>query len=186
MRERFRIGDRFITEDEFAGYASRVADALGEDVITYFEFTTAMALLWFAESDLDLVILETGLGGRLDATNVVTPLVSVITSISMDHEAYLGTTITEVAGEKAGIVKANVPVIAAKGRQEVEDVLIRAAAGRNAPLYLLGRDFFYEGASNEDWSWSPLETSLGEASNTSAVPCAALTSARMPRFVLLP
>ncbi|MBW2682664.1 MAG: bifunctional folylpolyglutamate synthase/dihydrofolate synthase, partial [Deltaproteobacteria bacterium] len=104
VRERFRIGDRYITEEEFAALGSRICEVLGTEQITYFEFTTALGLLWFAESELDLVLLETGLGGRLDATNVVTPLVSVITSISMDHEAYLGDTMAAVAGEKAGII----------------------------------------------------------------------------------
>jgi dihydrofolate synthase/folylpolyglutamate synthase len=154
VRERFRINDTYISEDDFARIAGRIKDVLGEDTITYFEFTTALALLWFAESNLDLVILETGLGGRLDATNVVTPLVSVITSISMDHEAYLGTTLTAVAGEKAGIIKPDVPVVAAGGQHEVIQVIEKTAVDQKSPLYLLGRDFRYSGASNDNWSWN--------------------------------
>ena len=160
VRERFRINDRYITQEEFAGLASRIVAALGDETITYFEFTTALALLWFAEADLDLVILETGLGGRLDATNVVTPLVSVITSISMDHEAYLGTTIKAVAGEKAGIIKAGVPVVATGGTPEIVAVLTSAAAEQQAPLYLLGRDFTIAGDSNDDWAWLGNEHAL--------------------------
>jgi dihydrofolate synthase/folylpolyglutamate synthase len=154
VRERFRINDTYISEADFARIAGKIADVLGETTITYFEFTTALALLWFAESNLDLVILETGLGGRLDATNVVTPLVSVITSISMDHEAYLGNTLIAVAGEKAGIIKPEVPVVAAGGLQEVVQVLEKIATERKSPLYLLGRDFCYSGESNENWSWN--------------------------------
>lgn len=153
VRERFRINDQFISEEEFAATAERIMEVLGEDTITYFEFTTALAFLWFAESDLDLVILETGLGGRLDATNVSSPLMSIITSISMDHEAYLGNSLTEVAGEKAGIIKPQTPVVAANGPEEVIDVLSKKADVEKAPLYLLGRDFDYGGKSNEDWSW---------------------------------
>ena len=153
VRERFRTSDGYITEETFARVAERIITSLGDEQITYFEFTTALALLWFAESDLDLVILETGLGGRLDATNVVKPLVSVITSISMDHETYLGDTLTAVAGEKAGIIKAGVPVVAASGHPEVVEVLTRTAAERSCPLFLLERDFRYAGESNDDWCW---------------------------------
>ncbi|SHO44369.1 dihydrofolate synthase / folylpolyglutamate synthase [Desulfopila aestuarii DSM 18488] len=153
VRERFRTSDGFISEEEFARLSERLIAALGEDQITYFEFTTALAFLWFAESNLDLVILETGLGGRLDATNVVTPLVSVITSISMDHEAYLGDTLSAVAGEKAGIIKPGVPVVATGGQTEVVQVLQTTAKDLGSALYLLERDFNYAGESNDDWCW---------------------------------
>ncbi|MDH4321513.1 MAG: Mur ligase family protein, partial [Desulfobulbaceae bacterium] len=100
VRERFRINDTFIPEADFAAIATEIREVLGERQITYFEFTTALAMLWFARREVDVAILEVGMGGRLDATNVVTPLVSVITNVSMDHEAYLGTTLAEVAFEK--------------------------------------------------------------------------------------
>jgi len=161
VRERFRTTEGFISEEAFARLAGHIIEKLGDEQITYFEFTTALALLWFAECELDLVILETGLGGRLDATNVVTPLVSVITSISMDHEAYLGSTLTEVAGEKAGIIKPGVPVVAAGGAEEVVGVLERTAAERGSALYLLGRDFRYAGESNDDWRWQGAESLSG-------------------------
>ncbi|MEN8198590.1 MAG: Mur ligase family protein, partial [Thermodesulfobacteriota bacterium] len=155
VRERFRIGDTFVSEEKFAELATRIRTVLGEEMITYFEFTTALAFLWFAEEDLDLVILETGLGGRLDATNIVTPLVSVITNISMDHEAYLGDTISQVAMEKAGIIKAGVPVVSAakagEGREEIRNV----CAERGADLYLYGEDFSTTPASDGRWKWQP-------------------------------
>ncbi|WP_136805148.1 bifunctional folylpolyglutamate synthase/dihydrofolate synthase [Desulfosediminicola flagellatus] len=154
VRERFRINDTFISEEDFARLSQHIIDVLGENTITYFEFTTALAFLWFEESGLDLVILETGLGGRLDATNVTEPLVSVITSISMDHEAYLGNTLREVAGEKAGIIKPGIPVVAANGHEDVVAVLKETVKEQNAPLYLLGEDFSYSGESNDDWSWN--------------------------------
>jgi len=153
VRERFRTSEGYISEETFARLSEHLIAALGEDQITYFEFTTALALLWFAESNLDLVILETGLGGRLDATNVVSPLVSVITSISMDHEAYLGNTLAAVAGEKAGIIKAGVPVVATGGHGDVLQVLQTTAEERGSNLYLLERDFNYAGESNDDWCW---------------------------------
>ena len=151
VRERFRIGDEYISETTFAEIGSHICDVLGDDQITYFEFTTALGLLWFAESDVDLVLLETGMGGRLDATNVVTPIVSVITSISMDHEAYLGNTLTAIAGEKAGIIKKNVPVVSAATHPEVAPVIQAACMALDAPLYSFAREFDYD--VNEDGTW---------------------------------
>jgi dihydrofolate synthase/folylpolyglutamate synthase len=121
VRERFRINDEYISEAEFAEEGSRIHDILGNRQITYFEFTTALALLWFARRKVDLAILEVGLGGRLDATNVIIPLVSVITNVSMDHEMYLGNTLSEIAGEKTGIIKESVPVVAGVGTGETEE-----------------------------------------------------------------
>ncbi|MBU0944386.1 MAG: bifunctional folylpolyglutamate synthase/dihydrofolate synthase [Proteobacteria bacterium] len=153
VRERFRINDSFISEEKFAALATRISEVLGGGKITYFEFTTALAFLWFAEEDLDLVVLETGLGGRLDATNIVTPLVSVITNVSMDHEAYLGNTLSAVAMEKAGIIKPGVAVVSAvkegEGLAEVREV----CREREAPLFLYGNDFCSTLLGNGSWSW---------------------------------
>ncbi len=162
VRERFRIGESYISKEDFARCATRVANVLGAESITYFECATAIALLWFADAELDLVILETGLGGRLDATNVVQPQLSLLTSIAMDHEAYLGNTLAAIAREKAGIIKRETPVIAAQGTAEVEEVLIAAARQHQAPLYLEGRDFTYHGESNQCWDWLPQHQDLGE------------------------
>ncbi|MDR0477854.1 MAG: bifunctional folylpolyglutamate synthase/dihydrofolate synthase, partial [Desulfobulbaceae bacterium] len=153
VRERIRLNDASISEEEFAELAEKVIDVLGEEVITYFEFVTVVALLWYERKRPDLVILETGMGGRLDATNVVTPLLSVITSISMDHQAYLGDTLAAIASEKAGIIKENIPVVAAGGAAEVIEVFMNTAKKKHAPLYLLGRDFFHENDSAPFWRW---------------------------------
>lgn len=153
VRERFRIGDAYISEATFAALASRICEVLAGEQITYFEFTTALALLWFAEAKVDLVILETGMGGRLDATNVVTPLVSVITSVSMDHEAYLGNTLSKIAGEKAGIIKEGVPVISAAVSPEAGRVIDRVSRQLHAPLYSLGQEFGYTLGPDATWAW---------------------------------
>lgn len=153
VRERFRIGSDYISEENFAALGSRICSILGQEQITYFEFTTALGLLWFAESDVDLVLLETGMGGRLDATNVVIPEVSVITSISMDHEAYLGNSLAEIAGEKAGIIKSGVPVISSALRQEAATVIQKVSAEKKAPLYRLGQDFDYVVHADNTWEW---------------------------------
>ena len=103
VRERFRIDTQWIAKEDFTRLIQRLADFLqGRPQPTYFELTTILALLWFAEQRVDAVILETGMGGRLDATNVVTPVMTIITDISRDHEQYLGNTIEAIAAEKSG------------------------------------------------------------------------------------
>lgn len=160
VRERFRINDAFISAGKFAELSTRIRDVLGAEKITYFEFTTTLALLWFAESELDLVILETGMGGRLDATNVIVPLVSVITNVTMDHEAYLGTTVAAVAAEKAGIIKDSVPVVAGLAADEGLAVVAKTSKEKNAPLFLYGRDFVAGPGEDRYWSWQPVNPRL--------------------------
>lgn len=107
---------------------------------TFFEAVTVMALRYFAEQRCDLVIWETGLGGRLDATNIVTPLASVITTIGLDHQHWLGHTLREIAAEKAGIIKAGVPVVTGAASPEARAVIAETAARRHAPLTLVTAD----------------------------------------------
>ncbi|GAB4344466.1 MAG: folylpolyglutamate synthase/dihydrofolate synthase family protein [Desulfobulbaceae bacterium] len=147
VRERFRIDGRYISREEFARQAARIITILDNRQITYFEFTTALAMLWFAEQEVDLALLEVGLGGRLDATNIVTPQVALITNVTMDHEQYLGDTIESVAGEKAGIIKPGVPVITGAAGSALA-VISSAAKEKASPLYVLGRDFSGERSTN--------------------------------------
>ncbi len=153
VRERFRINDCFISEEKFAELVTRIREVLGDEKITYFELTTALAFLWFAEENLDLVVLETGLGGRLDATNIADPLVSVITNVSMDHEAYLGNTISAVAGEKAGIIKPGVPVVSAVKENEGLAEVEAACREKNAQLLLHDHSFCTSPATDGLWQW---------------------------------
>lgn len=113
-------------------------------MLTTFEITTALAFLAFAKYGAAAAVFEVGLGGRLDATNIVTPKVSVITSLSYDHTAVLGNTLALIAGEKAGIIKPDVPVISSPQKEEALEVLERIAAERNAPFTLVGRDVKFE------------------------------------------
>ena len=108
---------------------------------TYFEIATALALYHFAEERCELVVLETGMGGALDATNAVLPLVSVITPIALDHTRWLGGTLAEIAGEKAGIIKAGVPVVSARQAPEAAAVLAQRAASAGSPLEFIGVPF---------------------------------------------
>ncbi|HBI15124.1 MAG TPA: bifunctional folylpolyglutamate synthase/dihydrofolate synthase [Desulfobulbaceae bacterium] len=154
VRERFRLGDRYISRDEFAAISEKIIRILAGRQITYFEFTTALVLLWFAEVKVDIALLEVGLGGRLDATNVVTPLVSVITNIGLDHEQYLGTTVGEIAAEKAGIIKLDVPVVTGARQGEALAVIESKARELGCPVYLLQRDFTAELHRVEKGLWS--------------------------------
>ncbi len=121
--------------------ASRVLEERGGGISTFFEMTTAMGLMHFANCKAEVVVLEVGLGGRLDSTNVVTPIVSVITSISLDHQAQLGNTIDLIAREKAGIIKVKTPVVCVARAPEAREAIIEVAANKEAPLKLIGRDF---------------------------------------------
>ncbi len=152
VRERFVISGTCISEADFARLGSRIIAALNGDKITYFEFVTALALLWFAENNVDLVLLETGMGGRLDATNVVMPLVTVITSISMDHESWLGSSLAEIAAEKAGIIKQGVPVVSAAA-EEAAGVIDEKAEACGAALFRLHQEFDYCFSGGKSWCW---------------------------------
>lgn len=131
-----------ISEDALVDCLLRVEGANGGRPITHFEITTAASLLAFSEASADLLLLETGLGGRLDATNVVAqPKLTVITPISIDHVAFLGGTIAAIAREKAGIIKPGVPCVIGRQHSEALAVIAERAKSVGAPLYVLGRDF---------------------------------------------
>ena len=128
--ERIRIDSRPISADRFAQAFNRLRGLH----TTYFETVTAMALLVFAEERVDMVVLEVGLGGRLDATNVVSPELCVITPVDFDHEAFLGKSLESIAGEKAGILKPGVPAVFARQRPEAARVLDQRAAELSIPV----------------------------------------------------
>jgi dihydrofolate synthase/folylpolyglutamate synthase len=124
LRERFRIGDTMISEEELTREIEKIRHFIERGYeLSYFEYTTAVAMDWFAEREVDLAVFETGLGGRLDATNVITPLVSVITNISLEHQSYLGSTIPEIAREKAGIIKRGIPVVTGVKSRSAKEVI---------------------------------------------------------------
>jgi dihydrofolate synthase / folylpolyglutamate synthase len=137
FRERIQVNRSLISEADVARLASDVQKWLphfSAERPTFFEAATVMALRYFAEQRCDLVIWETGLGGRLDATNIVTPVASVITNVQFDHEKWLGPTLADIAREKAGIIKPGVPVITAVDDFQALSVLARTAAENRAPL----------------------------------------------------
>jgi dihydrofolate synthase / folylpolyglutamate synthase len=141
FRERIRLGANLVPEDHVAEELERIRGIVEkwEEPPTFFEITTALALAWFQRQHVRWMVLETGLGGRLDATNVVTPAISVITPIAMDHMAHLGGTLAEIAREKAGIIKAGVPVLTGPQPPEVEAILRETAEGVGAPLTVIAK-----------------------------------------------
>jgi dihydrofolate synthase/folylpolyglutamate synthase len=143
LRERIMVNGRMITEPEMTRLVARVAPAVTrmiKDSPTFFEIMTTIAFMHFVNRKVDIAVIETGLGGRLDSTNVLRPEACGITSISEDHQEQLGGTLAQIAQEKAGIFKAGVPIISAPQPQEVKNVLRREAAKTRAPLRFTGED----------------------------------------------
>jgi dihydrofolate synthase/folylpolyglutamate synthase len=142
--ERIRLGGKPIPPERLAGLVDGLRPAVAKvPELTTFEITTAAAFLYFAQEKADAVVAEVGLGGRLDATNVVTPQVAVITSLSYDHTHLLGDTLAEIAREKAGIIKPGIPVVSSPQEGEAMRVLLDVTQERDAPLTLVGRDWHF-------------------------------------------
>jgi len=149
VRERIRIGARMIPERDFARLLDAAMPALeqmrkppkGERRPTYFEILTHLAFAWFAEENVDVAVVEVGLGGRLDATNIVAPLACGITNISFDHQAILGDTIDLIAREKAGIIKPKIPVVVGPQSREALVAIEEVAKSLGAPCELAGREW---------------------------------------------
>lgn len=141
--ERIRVGDSEISPDEVVGLADEIRDRTDRAAIalTYFEFVTVMAFIYFARLRVDVGVIEVGLGGRLDATNLVRPVVSAITTIAKDHEAYLGSDLVSIAREKAGIIKAGVPVTCGALPAEAAQVVKKIANERGSACYFLNSEY---------------------------------------------
>ncbi|MDZ7715727.1 MAG: Mur ligase family protein [Balneolaceae bacterium] len=135
FKERFVIDGCQITDQELASFFYGNERQINQSDLTYFELSTAIAFWWFNKQDVDLAIIETGLGGRLDATNIITPMVSVITSIALDHTDLLGETIEEIAAEKAGIIKQDTPVIIGHLERAAKNVIDEIATDKNAEVF---------------------------------------------------
>ena len=145
FHERMRLPSGLIDDDSLETLFDECVAANGDDSITFFEITTVAALLAFSREPADYVLLEVGLGGRLDTTNVSeTTVLSVITPISYDHQRFLGETLTEIAGEKAGILRTNTPALIAPQPGEVSEAIVAVGKTVGAPLFLYGRDWSSE------------------------------------------
>ena len=142
INERIRVSGRSVSDRRFVTLVDSVRRAGSEELgATFFEFMTAMAMVHFKESAVDFAIIEVGLGGRLDATNVIDPVTTVITSVALDHSAILGSSLKRVAFQKAGVIKAGVPVVTAVADDAPLRVIEKTAMEKSAPLFILRRDF---------------------------------------------
>jgi len=137
--ERIQLNAKTISKDKFTSIFSEIQSKLTPnfDTLTEFEVLTLMAIIHFASKKPDFCIFETGLGGRLDATNTIQPHLTLLTPISLDHQAILGETITKIAAEKAGIIKPNIPILCAKQFLEAQKVITATAIQNNAPLTII-------------------------------------------------
>ena len=169
FRERIRVDGQPIERAEVVALAERLRPLVeGVEGITTFEVMTAMAFLYFVERGVDFAVLEVGLGGRLDATNVVSPLVSVITSLSYDHTHILGHTLAQIAREKAGIIKRRVPVVSAPQPPEAMAVIEQVCREREAELLVVGRDWTWEaGEANLKGQWFKVAGGGGQEASRS-------------------
>ncbi len=139
--ERIRINGVPIPEDKVVTFVENNKDFLAELKPSFFEMSVGMAFEYFAKEQVDIAVIEVGLGGRLDSTNIITPIVSLITNISLDHTDVLGDTIAQIAFEKAGIIKANIPVVISERNIETDDVFIKKAKGENAQIFFAEDNF---------------------------------------------
>ncbi len=135
FRERIRINGLPVSEEWVINFVAQHKALIEEIQPSFFEITVAMAFAAFAEEKVDIAIIETGLGGRLDSTNVITPLLSIITNISYDHKDLLGNTLPEIAAEKAGIIKPHVPVVIGEQHNDTERIFFEHSVHKQSPLY---------------------------------------------------
>ncbi|MFH0729186.1 MAG: folylpolyglutamate synthase/dihydrofolate synthase family protein [Pseudomonadota bacterium] len=158
FNERIQINGEPISDDGVVASYTVVEKAhRGNREPTFFEFSTAMALFEFGRRQVDWAVIETGMGGRLDATNVLLPRLSIITNISLEHQAYLGNTISKIAGEKGGIIKDGVPVITGAKQERAINVLKMIAHEKSAPFYRLGEGFRIRRHPDERFSYVGLD-----------------------------
>lgn len=163
FQERYRLGDQDISGDRLLELINAVRAASDEtEPPTFFEFATAMAFLYFFQEGAAPIILETGMGGRLDATNIVHPLVSVITNISRDHQEFLGESLLAIAGEKAGIIKPGAPLVTFARQKVVLGLFRRRGQELDVPIYVGGRDFQTRGKASGRFSYRGLDLNLDD------------------------
>ena len=159
--ERFRLGDREISRTRLLKIINQVRAAVADaEPPTFFEFATAMAFLYFFQEGADPIILETGMGGRLDSTNIVQPLVTLITNISLDHQEHLGEGLKAIAAEKAGTIKPGAPLVTGAWQQGVLELLEQRCREVETPMYLKGRDFEARGVGGGRFTYRGLERNL--------------------------
>ena len=142
FRERIRINGHMIPEKNVIAFTQRISDFIEKNEPSFFEITVAMAFEWFASEEIDIAVIEVGLGGRLDSTNIIMPEISVITNISYDHMDLLGNTLQKIAFEKAGIIKPGIPVVIGEEQADIKNVFLQTADENGSPIYFASQKRF--------------------------------------------
>jgi dihydrofolate synthase/folylpolyglutamate synthase len=135
FRERIKINGQMVSEAFVCDFVNQHQSFFEANDMSFFEMSVGLAFDYFTKEKIDIAIIEVGMGGRLDATNIITPLVSVITNIGLDHTQFLGNTLTAIAAEKAGIIKSNIPVVIGEYTSETQPVFLATAKANQSPLY---------------------------------------------------
>ncbi|MFH0994313.1 MAG: folylpolyglutamate synthase/dihydrofolate synthase family protein [Pseudomonadota bacterium] len=158
FNERICVNNQQISDENVVSAYRAVSEVHGGDrEPTFFEYTTAMALYEFGRQAVDWAVIETGMGGRLDATNVLQPVISIITNVSLEHQGYLGKTLAEISGEKGGIIKRNTPVVTAVSQPSAISILEKLASELSAPLFRLKKDFRVRRNADHSFSYYGLD-----------------------------
>lgn len=162
FRERIRIDGADIGVSDVALLTSEIRGLVERDNLnpTFFEFTTSMAFCYFSKMKVDLAVIEVGMGGRFDATNVIDPVVSVITNVDLDHQEYLGPAVKDIAFEKAGIIKKGVPLVSAADNKEALSVISDRCSEVGTMLYLYGREFYSSGDYPDNFTYHGIRRRL--------------------------
>lgn len=148
FKERIRINGKPVDEEFVVRYVEEIRTTYGKDIdegklgFSFFELATSMAFKYFADEGIDIAVVEVGLGGRLDCTNIISPILSVITNISFDHTQFLGSTLEQIAAEKAGIIKQGVPVVIGETTKETKNVFLNKAKEMDAPIFFAEENDF--------------------------------------------
>lgn len=146
FRERIRVNGKMIDQSYIVNFVERYKELSERLAPSFFEWTVALAFEYFKEHKVDYAVIETGMGGRLDSTNIIKPVLSIITNIGMDHQQFLGNSIPLIAKEKAGIIKKDTPVIIGRRQKETDEVFVETAKALNAPLHYAQPEIHYKSA----------------------------------------
>lgn len=141
FRERIRINGEKISKDYIVDFIIKNQEIIDEEKPSFFEMSSEMAFCYFRDMKVDIAVIEVGMGGRLDSTNVINPILSIITNISLDHTQFLGKTISEIAKEKAGIIKENIPIIIGEYHKKTKDLFTKIAKENNSPIYFAFEEY---------------------------------------------
>lgn len=153
FRERIRVNGEMIPEKEVTGFVQKYIDSGFDGSPSFFELTMTMAFDYFRKAEVDIAVIEVGLGGRLDSTNIINPLISIITNISFDHTQFLGDTLEKIAFEKAGIIKKDIPVVVGEAEGNIKEVFINKAKETNSPIIFAEDNSEIISCSRSDDRW---------------------------------